>query len=137
MKRMKTTSIKLSIVVTAKPGEVFAALTEPHRIAAWSGQKGKVAAKVGGTFELFDGWVKGTVLEFNPGKRLAHTWLPGDWPADAHESVVRYTLTPSGKGTKIVLEHSNLPNETEKKNHTSGWKEFVLDPLKTHFTTHQ
>ena len=134
---MKTASIKLSITVPAKPGEVFAALTEPRRIAAWSGQKGKVAAKVAGTFELFDGWVKGTVLEFKPGKRLAHTWLPGDWPADAEESVVRYTLTPSGEGTKIVLEHSDFPNATEKKNHKSGWKEFVLDPLKAHFTANQ
>lgn len=132
---MKTTSIKLTITVAAKPGEVFAALTEPRLIAAWSGQKGKVEAKVGGKFEFFDGWVEGRVLEFKHGKRLAHTWLPGDWPADAGESVVRYTLTPSGKGTKIVLEHSSFPNETEMKNHKSGWKEFVLDPLKTHFAT--
>jgi len=134
---MKMTSMKLSVVIPAKPGEVFAALTEPRRIAAWSGQKGSVEANVGGKFQLFDGWVKGTVLEYKPGKCLAHTWHPGDWPADAGESVVRYTLTPSGKGTKIVLEHSNFPSETEKKNHKSGWKEFVFDPLKTHFTTKQ
>lgn len=131
-------SIKLSVLIPATPREVFAALTDPRRIAAWSGQKGKVTAKVGGTIELFDGWVHGTVLEFKPGKRLAHTWLPGDWPADARESVVRYTLTPSGRGTKVVLEHSNFPNnETEKKNHKTGWKEFVLDPLKAHFIAKQ
>jgi uncharacterized protein YndB with AHSA1/START domain len=134
---MKTTSIKLSIVIPAEPDEVFAALTEPRHIAAWSGQKGKIAAKVGGKFEFFDGWVKGKVLEYKPGKRLSHTWLPGDWPAGTEASVVRYTLTPSGKGTKIVLEHSHFPNETEKKNHKLGWKEFVLDPLTTHFTAKQ
>lgn len=134
---MKTTSIRLSVVITATPRDVFAALTESRRIAAWSGQKGSVAANVGGKLELFDGWVKGTVVEYSPGKRLAHTWLPGDWPEDAQESIVRYTLIPSGKGTRIVLEHSNFPNETEKKNHRSGWKEFVFDPLKNHFTRKQ
>ena len=131
---MKALRVKLAVTIAATPDEVFAALTDAKSIAQWSGQKGKVASKIGGAFELFDGWVKGKVLEFKPGKSLIYTWLPGDWPEFQEESVVKYTFTATGKGTKIVLQHSNFPNETEKKNHKKGWKEFVFDPLKRHFS---
>ena len=131
---MKPRSIKLFVSITAKPEDVFVALTDAKKIARWSGQKGKVAPKVGGKFEMFDGWVKGTVLEFKPGKLLAYTWVPDDWPEGAEESVVKYTLVPVKGGTKVVLEHSHFPNEDQKKSHTGGWKEFVFDPLKDHFS---
>jgi uncharacterized protein YndB with AHSA1/START domain len=132
---MKTASFKVTITIAAKPKEVFAALTDSKLIAAWCGQKGKVSSKVGGTFEMFDGWVSGKVLEFKPGKSLIYTWRPSDWPEFEEESVVKYSFSASGKGTKIVLEHANFPNETEKKNTKSGWKEFVFDPLKNYFST--
>jgi uncharacterized protein YndB with AHSA1/START domain len=132
---MKSSSFKLSFSVAAKPEEVFTALTDAKLIAQWSGQKGKVASKVGGKFEMFDGWVRGRVLEFIPSRSLSYTWLPGDWPEEAEESVVKYRLTSAKKGTKVVLEHSNFPNEAQKKSHKSGWKEFVFDPLKDHFST--
>jgi uncharacterized protein YndB with AHSA1/START domain len=132
---MKTSSFKVTITIAAKPNEVFAALTESKLIAKWCGQKGKVSSKVGGAFEMFDGWVSGKVLEFRPGKSLIYTWRPSDWPEFEEESVVKYAFSASGKGTKIVLEHANFPNETEKKNTRSGWKEFVFDPLKTYFST--
>jgi uncharacterized protein YndB with AHSA1/START domain len=132
---MKTLSVKLSVTIPAKPADVFAALTDSKLIAGWCGQKGNVSTKVGGRFEMFDGWVKGKVLEFKPGKSLTYTWNPSDWPEVEKESLVRYTLTPSGKGTKVVLEHSNFPNEKEKNNTRSGWKEFVFDPLKSYFSS--
>jgi uncharacterized protein YndB with AHSA1/START domain len=132
---MKASSFKLSVTIAAKPKDVFSALTESKQIAQWSGQKGKVSSKVGGAFEMFDSWVKGKVLEFKPGKSLVYTWLPGDWERYEEESVVKWTFIPSGKGTKITLEHANFPNETEKKNHRGGWKEFVFDPLKSYFST--
>ena len=124
-------------MIPAKPAEVFAALTDSKQIATWCGQKGSVSTKVGGKFEMFDGWVKGKVLESKPGKSLTHTWNPSDWPVVEQESLVKYTFTPSGKGTKVVLEHSNFPNEKEKNNTRSGWKEFVFDPLRSYFSTLQ
>ena len=132
---MKSSSFKISFSLAAKPAEVFSALTEPQQIAQWSGQKGKVTGKVGGKIEMFDGWVKGTVLGFRPGKSLSYTWQPADWPKGSTRSTVKYTLSTDKNGTKVVLEHSGFPNAEEKKNHKSGWKEFVFDPLKNHFST--
>jgi uncharacterized protein YndB with AHSA1/START domain len=132
---MRTLSFKLTVTIGAKPKDVFAALTDAKLISTWCGQKGSVSPKVGRKFQMFDGWVSGKVLEFKPGKSLIYTWLPSDWPVFEEESVVKYTFSASGKGTKIVLEHANFPNETEKKNTRSGWKEFVFDPLRKYFST--
>ena len=131
---MKALKLKIATTIAGKPDAVFAALTDSKTIGLWSGQKGSVASKIGGPFDMFDGWVKGKVLEYKPGKSLAYTWHTEDWTADTAESVVRYTFAPSKEGTKIVLEHSNFPNESEMKNHKSGWKENVFDPLKNHFS---
>ena len=132
---MKTMAFTLSVSIPAKPADVFAALTDSKLISTWGGQKGKVSSKVGGTMEMFDGWVKGSVVKFVPARKLAYTWRPSDWPEFDGESLVEYTFAASGKGTKIVLRHSGFPNESEKKNHRSGWKEFVFDPLKSYFAT--
>jgi uncharacterized protein YndB with AHSA1/START domain len=131
---MKSSTFKLSFTVAAKPADVFAALTEARQISKWSGQKGKVTAKVGGKFEMFDGWVKGKVIKFKPSKELSYTWHPGDWPEGSRDSVVKYKLSAAKAGTKVALEHSGFPNEKQKNEHKSGWKEFVFDPLNKHFS---
>ncbi len=131
---MKTLSLKMTVSIGANPKEVFSALTDSKAISQWSGQKGRVASKVGGKFEMFDGWVKGKVIEYTPGKSVAFTWIPEDWPEGADESVVRYTLLPSKGGTKMVLKHSGFPNESQRKSHRGGWKEFVFDPIKEYFS---
>jgi uncharacterized protein YndB with AHSA1/START domain len=127
---MKTLRLRLAVTIAAKPDAVFAALTDAKAIGQWSGQKGKVATKVGGAFEFFDGWVKGRVLEYKPGKTLSYTWHTEDWTADTQDSIVRYTFSPVKSGTKIILEHTHFPNEREMKSHKGGWKEHVFDPLK-------
>jgi uncharacterized protein YndB with AHSA1/START domain len=132
---MKSSSFKISFSLAARPAEVFSALTDARQIAKWSGQKGKVTGKVGGKFEMFEGWVTGKVLVFKPGKSLSYTWVPGDWPKGSPESKVKYNLSASKSGTKVVLEHSGFPNAEQKKDHKSGWKEFVIDPLKNHFSS--
>ncbi len=122
--------IKLVEKFPASPETVFAALTDPKAIAQWSGQKGNVPAKLASEWEMFDGWVKGKVLEYDPGKCLAYTWQPVDWPSGAKSSVVKYTLVATESGTEMILEHAGFPNDEEMEKHRSGWLEHVLGPLK-------
>lgn len=129
---MKSSPIKLTIELSASPDEVFAALTEPKLISKWSGQKGKAEAKVGGKFEMFDGWVKGKVIECKSSKALSYTWQPSDWE-ETIESVVTYMFAKSKKGTKVTLIHTGFPDEKQRNDHASGWMEHVFDPLKEYF----
>lgn len=133
---MNPSSINITVTMPANPSDVFAALTNAKLMSAWSEQKGKVEPKVGGKFEMFDGWVKGKVLAYKPGKALAYTWLPGDWE-EAVESKVQYKFAATKTGTKVTLTHTGFPNEKERKNHREGWFQFVFDPLKEYFQSQQ
>ena len=129
---MKTLQCTLTVTLKASPEAVFDLLTASKKIPLWcGGQKGGVQSKVGGKFSMFDGWVNGSVLAFERGKRLSYTWMPGDWPESTTPSIVTYAFSKSSKGTKIALVHFGFPNQKEMKGHKSGWTEYVFDPLKT------
>ncbi len=126
-------AISMSATFRAKPEEVFRALTDAKEIRKWSGQQGKVEAKVGGKFEMFDGWAQGTVLAFKSGKILSHTWHTADWDEDTKHSIVKYSFSATKSGTKVTLKHLGLPDEKSRKEHQGGWIEFVFEPLKQYF----
>ena len=130
----KNFSIKTTYVVYASPEKVFEALTDPGIIAAWGGGLSVVENQVGGRFEMFDGWVKGEVKTFKPGKELSHTWKPEEWKNKISPSLVTYKLHAHPAGTEIVFEHTNLPNQEEADKHTSGWVDFIFEPLNEYFT---
>ncbi len=123
-------------ILPAAPEAVFAALTEARRIAAWSGQAGVVPAVIGGTMEMFDGWVSGVVLAYAPGSHTAFTWLPNDWPAGSQASIVTYRLARVPGGTRLSIHHAGFPDATRSTSHRTGWTQFVLDPLAEYLSTH-
>ena len=126
-------TISMSATFNAKPYEVFKALTDAREIRSWSGQSGRVEAKVGGKYEMFDGWARGKVLAFKTGTTLVHTWQTADGDAGMKDSIVKYSFTSTKSGTKVTLRHSGLPDEKSRKEHQGGWVEFVFEPLKQYF----
>ncbi len=125
--------ISMSVTIKAKPAQVFDALTDSEMISKWSGQKGTVESKIGGKFEMFDGWVQGKVLAFQTGKTLSYTWHTADWDEKTMPSIVKYTFSKTKTGTKLSLKHSGLPDEKSRKEHHGGWTEHVFNPLKQFF----
>ena len=121
--------IKITVTLPGSPAEVFAALADGKQIRKWSKQGAKVGTRVGGKFEMFGGWVRGKVVKYAKGKSFAHTWNPGDWEKRI-KSTVKYSLKATKAGTRVILTHTGFPSEKERKNHRSGWYEFVLDPVK-------
>jgi uncharacterized protein YndB with AHSA1/START domain len=85
---------------------VWAALTEPARLADWLGQA-LVEPHVGGRYELFidrNRPMTGRILTWQKPTLLEFTWDTGDAPA----SVVRCELTPDGDGTRLVFWHKGV-----------------------------
>ena len=64
----------------------------------------------------------GEIMEFDPPHLLVYTWI-GNWHADKQrKTVVRWELTPSGKGTKVKVTHSGLAQEAvARKDYSGGW----------------
>ncbi len=120
--------LKLEFILSGKPIRVMELLTDPALIRKWSGGAAIVENKVGGKFEMFDGWVTGTVLKTGANE-LAYTWRTTDWADDVRPTEVHYILKEDEAGTKVILQHTGFPNEEEMKSHKSGWTDFFFDPM--------
>jgi len=108
---------------------------------AWISSKGhskmtdnpaKVENKVGGKFTAWDEYISGTTVELIPDKKIVQKWRTTEFPDDAQDSDLEILLEPAGKGTKLTLVHTNIP-EGQKKQYKDGWNEFYFEPMKEYF----
>ncbi len=120
--------LALEFILSGKPARVMELLTDPVLIRKWSGGAAVLENKVGGRFEMFDGWVKGTVLETSKNE-LAYTWKTSDWPEETKPSEVHYLLKEDEAGTKVIIHHTGFPDEDEMKSHKAGWTDYFFDPM--------
>jgi uncharacterized protein YndB with AHSA1/START domain len=117
----------LSVVVERElpypPEKLWRALTEPHLIAEWLMQN-DFQPVVDHRFNLRADWgaVDCRVLAVEPHRMLSYTWA-----AFGLESVVTWTLTPSGGGTHLRLEQSGFRPDQQQAYHgaQAGWPRFL------------
>lgn len=132
-------SAKSSITIHAPAEKVWEALTTPALIKQWFfGVDTETDWKEGSPMVHRGVWQgkpyedKGTILKFEPPRRLMHThWsdlsgLP-DRPENYQE--VTWELLERGGETKLTVSEVNLPSEETKAISEGSWKT-VLDNLK-------
>jgi len=142
-------AITCEIDIAAPPERVFQALTSESELMRWFNGDASCPVKFwtldprkGGRYRFrsatathavngvkeFD--CHGEIVEFDPPRVLAYTWI-GNWHEDkALETLVRYDLTPTSAGTHIRVTHSSLVNEEVCRNdYANGWPG-VLNSLK-------
>lgn len=128
------------IYIAAPPERVFQALIDPTQVMQWwTSEKCQIESfsfdpRRGGRWSYdtkntkinVNGITKfhcdGEVLEYDPPRVLAYTWM-----AIAHEdpsqgTVVRWELTPQGDGTRAKVTHSGLSQlPLSRTNYSQGW----------------
>jgi uncharacterized protein YndB with AHSA1/START domain len=136
------------IFIAAPAKRVFDALTDPKQVMSWwTGEdcrieKFDLEPRRGGkwTYDTAQSKLKvngiskfhceGEIIEYDPPRLLAYTWI-ANWHDDpSRRTVVRYELTPEEGGTQIKVIHSGLAQEAAaRKDYSSGWAG-VLEQLK-------
>ena len=105
------------------PQKIWRALTQPHLIEEWL-MKNDFKLAPDHRFKLTADWgsVDCRVLTIEPEKALSYTWA-----AFALESVVVWTLTPTGAGTHLRLEQSGFGADQEQayRGAKAGWLRFL------------
>ena len=132
-------SLSIKRRLNASPAKVFAAWTDPAKIARWFGPKqietlrAEADARVGGRYRIVarspDGEehdVSGVYREVVPGRKLVFTWAWRSTPE--RESLVTIDLKSDGDGTLLTLTHEQFFDEGARDRHRSGWSG-VLDKL--------
>ncbi len=123
--------IELSWDLPHPPEKVWRALTEPALVAQWllptdmELKPGRPFRFRGEPNPLWDGVVRSEVLELEPGRRLAYTWVAGG-PVGL-DSRVTWTLTPIRGGTRLSLEHAGFKagNGPAFQGARAGWNRNV------------
>ena len=116
----------LSVIVEREmpfpPERIWRALTQPQLIAEWL-MKNDFKPVVDHRFNLSADWgaVDCQVLSVEPNKTLSYTWA-----AYGLESVVTWTLTPTGKGTHLRMEQSGFRADQQQAYQGAkfGWQRF-------------
>ena len=105
------------------PEKVWRALTESELLAEWL-MNNDFSPTVGRSFEFRADWgtVACQVLKVDAGKTLSYSWA-----AMGLESVVTWTLTPTGKGTHLRMEQVGFRRDQEQafQGATYGWQQFL------------
>lgn len=127
--RLKTGSIRQTVLLPGTPGEVYAALMTTKGHEGFTGAPARISSRVGGSFEAWGGYIQGKNLELVPGKRIVQAWRPSEegWPA-RYYSKVTFVFRPAGRKTRMRFVHSGVPSD--HLDHLSlGWKESYWQPL--------
>ena len=114
-----TTSAELKRWFTSPdcPAKSWAMDPRPGGRYAYATEAGSVVVNRVREFECH-----GEILEFDPPRLLAYTWL-ANWHDDvARRTVVRWELTPTKAGTHVKVQHSGLAQEgAARKDYSNGW----------------
>ena len=124
---MNADSVTASIHIQAPPERVFEYFTRPQAMVTWMGEYALLEAEPGGRFclDIKGAPVRGRYLHIDPPRRLLISWgYAGSDDLPPGASTVEVTLTAERDGTRVDLEHRDLPRAEQPK-HASGWKHYL------------
>lgn len=125
--------------INAAPAKVYAAWTDPQKIARWFGpasikagtERADVDARVGGRYRISYTMesgeyseVGGVYREVVPNQKLVFSWAWHSTPE--RQSQVTITLKPDGDGTLLTLTHEQFFDQAARDGHERGWTELLV-----------
>jgi uncharacterized protein YndB with AHSA1/START domain len=129
-------AIHQEALVAAPPERVFELLTNGTLFGAATGQPAEITDREGDCFSLFGGRVEGRQIELVSGRRVVQAWRfgarhPSPWEPGVY-STVRFRLEPVGDGTRLVIDHTGIPEEWIE-HISSGYPTFYQEPVTKYF----
>lgn len=112
--------------IEAASDKVWSVLADLRLLPGWYGE-GVIEPRIGGTVELMDGHIRGTVTQWHPPRRLAYSWnvfAPGEQESAFPESYLTLELAPKDGGTLLTLSHLPVLEQFVKPN-AMGWHSFL------------
>ena len=126
----ETRSVVIEREFAHPPEKIWRALTQPHLLEEWL-MRNDFAPVVGHRFNLSGDWggvLDCEVLEVEPSTSLSYTWdFAHEDPAFDLKSVVTFTLTPTGAGTRLRMEQEGFRPDQKQAfaGAKAGWRQFL------------
>ena len=87
----------------------------------------QISLEVGGAFSIFGGIIVGRQIELVPSERIVQAWRAVYWTPGVF-SIVKFELSDSGGGTKLVLDHKGFP-DGDANTLLDGWNKNYWEPM--------
>jgi activator of HSP90 ATPase len=129
---MMSKKIRCSIVLPASAEDVYSAWLDSTKHSEFTGDKANINPKIGGKFTAWSGYIMGKTLELQPHQRIVQAWRTTEFPKDAPDSKLEVLLEAEGKGTRMTLIHTNIP-DGQGDGYKQGWEEYYFEPMKKYF----
>ena len=124
-----STSVHQEVTFAASPERIYRAYTDSREHAAFTANgEAEIGSDEGGAFSCHGGAIVGRQIELVPNRRIVQAWRVADWGPGVY-SLVRIEFVPDAGGTKVVLDHTGLP-EGHAEHIASGWHTRYWDPLR-------
>lgn len=117
-----------TVTFRASPHDVYEALMDSKKHAAFTGGKASISRRVGGKIAAYDDYIAGKNLELVPDKKIVQSWRAVDWP-DGVYSTITFLLTTVPEGTRLDFTHVDVPDGSEEE-FTQGWIDNYWEPMK-------
>lgn len=127
MRRASVADYATAIDIRATPDQVFDYLVTPAGLTAWMGQHAELEPVQGGRFlvDIAGSPIRGRYLEVLRPERVTVSWgVAGSDEFPVGSSTVTFTLTATESGTRVDLEHRDLP-DSHAAGHRDGWEHFL------------
>ena len=124
---MTTEPVTAWVHINAPPEQVYEYFTRPEAIVSWMGETAVLEPEPGGRFHLDikGAPVRGRFVHLDPPHRLLISWgYAGSGRLPPEASTVEIRLTADSGGTRVDLEHRDLP-AAERPKHASGWTHYL------------
>ena len=125
--------LKLSANFNIAPSQFYNDWLDSQAHSAFTGSLAKIDAKIGGKFTAWDGYIQGIINELEPGKHIVQTWRTTEFPDAAPDLLIEIEFEPEGKGTRLVLKHTNIP-DGQADEYEQGWLDFYFTPMKAYYS---
>ncbi|MEI8061582.1 MAG: SRPBCC family protein [Candidatus Berkelbacteria bacterium] len=115
-------------IFDAEPVQVYGVFMNAQSHAAFTNAAARIDDKVGGEFEVWDGYATGKNLELIPNKKIVQSWRASDWP-EGIESTITIELSVDNGKTKMEFTQTGIPDEFAA-DFEQGWTDYYWQPMK-------
>ena len=124
--------LQLHIDLDAEPIFVYALWIDPPQQGMITEAFAKINPRIDGSYELWDGVVRGKFILLDAPKKIIQTWRTSEFSPQQPSTKLTLDFKPHRLGTRLLITHENIPNAFLSQ-FEFAWKEFYFPRLKLHF----
>ena len=125
-------SFEISEFFLVKPEKIYEAWLDSGMHSEMTGSLAECDPVISGKFTAWDGYISGTNIDLEPGKKIVQEWRTTEFPEGSPDSVVEIEFMHLRGGTRLLLRHSSIP-DGQGPEYMTGWVDYYFSPMKEFF----